>query len=64
MSVYEFDRFINGRLMAEGVTVEKAKTIGEAMVTAARIASRGPNREVPVLVLRSPSPSTREVGSE
>ncbi|PDT15858.1 hypothetical protein CO670_15285 [Rhizobium sp. J15] len=53
MSVYEFDRYINGRLMAEGVTVEKAKTVEEATLTAARIASRGPNREVPVLVLRT-----------
>lgn len=52
MIVYEFDRYINGRLMAEGVTIERAATLEEAMVIAARIASRGPNRELPVLVLR------------
>jgi hypothetical protein len=61
---YEFDRYINGRLMAEGVTIERAKTLEEAMVIAARIASRGPNREVPVLVLRTPPPATREGVSE
>lgn len=53
MSIYEFDRYIDGRLMAEGVTVEKAKSLEDAMVTAARIASHGPNREIPVLILRS-----------
>ena len=62
MSVYEFDRYINGRLMAEGVKVEKAKTFEEAVVTAARLASRGPNREVPVLVLRSPPRQSNGVG--
>lgn len=61
---YEFDRYINGRLMAEGVTVEKAKSFEDAAVTAARIASRGSNGEVPVLVLLPPSPQTREGGSD
>ncbi len=51
--VFEFDRYINGRLMAEGVRIEKAKTLEAAMLTAARIASRGPNGEAPVLVLRA-----------
>lgn len=54
MTVYEFDRYINGQLMAEGVTVERAKSFDEAATTAARIASRGKNGEAPVLVLRLP----------
>lgn len=50
--VFEFDRYINGVLMAEGVTIERAATLEKAMFKAAKIASRGPNGEVPVLVLR------------
>lgn len=51
--VFEFDRYINGVLMAEGVTIERATTLEKAMLKAAKIASRGPNGEVPVLVLRA-----------
>ncbi len=51
--VFEFDRYINGQLMAEGVTIERQKKLADAMREAARIASRGPNGEVPVLVLRA-----------
>lgn len=52
MTVYEFDRYINGQLMAEGVTIEKAKSLDAATAAAARIASKGPKGEAPVLVLR------------
>ena len=49
---FEFDRYINGVLMAEGVTIERQTSFEDAARVAARIASRGPNGEVPVLVLR------------
>ena len=50
--IWEFDRYINGVLMAEGVTVEKQPDIASAMKAAAIIASRGPHGEVPVLIVR------------
>lgn len=50
---FEFDRYINGQLMAEGVTIERQRNLPDAMREAARIASRGPNGEAPVLVLRA-----------
>lgn len=50
---FEFDRYINGTLMAEGVIIERQKNLADAMREAARIASRGPNGEAPVLVLRA-----------
>ncbi len=56
-SPYSFERYINGVLMAEGVTIERETSLDKAAQAAARIASRGPNGEVPVLVLRSPSAS-------
>ena len=49
---YEFDRYINGILMAEGVTIERQKSLEDAMRAAALIAPRGPNGEAPVLVHR------------
>ncbi|WEK05721.1 MAG: hypothetical protein P0Y65_05560 [Candidatus Devosia phytovorans] len=49
---WEFDRFINGVLMAEGVTVKHAATAQQAFMKAASLTSKGPNREIPVLVLR------------
>lgn len=52
MTIYKFDRYINGQLMAEDVTIEKAKTLDAATAAAARIASKGPKGEAPVLVLR------------
>ena len=52
MTIHEFDRYINGQLMAEGVTIEKAETLEAATASAVRIASKGPNGEAPVLVLR------------
>jgi len=59
---YEFDRYINGRLMAEGVTIERQTNLTDAMRDAAKIASRGPNREIPVLVLR-PEAAERQTGA-
>lgn len=50
---FEFDRYINGELMAEGVTIERQDNLPDAMREAARIASRGSNGEAPVLVLRA-----------
>ena len=47
---FHFDRYINGVLMAEGVTIERQPDMSSAMREAARLASRGPNGEVPVLV--------------
>ncbi len=51
--IYEFDRYINGMKMAEGVSIHRANTMEEAMSVAARIASKGPNGKTPVLVLRN-----------
>lgn len=48
---FEFDRYINGTLMAEGVTVERQRDLQSAMRVAAKIAARGSRGEVPVLVL-------------
>lgn len=50
---YEFDRYVNGVLMAEGVTIEAVTDLAKATLRAVRIASRGPNGEAPVLVLRA-----------
>jgi hypothetical protein len=57
---FEFDRYINGRLMAEGVRIERKPDLASASVEAARIASRGPNGEVPVLILRAAPPSAEK----
>lgn len=51
---FEFDRYVDGVLMAEGVTIEDAKTLEMASRKAAKIACRGPNGESPVLVLIRP----------
>lgn len=50
---FEFDRYIDGTLMAEGVKIERQPTLEKAAMRAAQIASHGLNSEVPVLVLRS-----------
>ena len=50
--IWEFDRYINGVLMAEGVSIERQPDLASAMKAAAIIASRGPHGEVPVLILR------------
>ena len=50
---FEFDRYINGTLMAEGVTIERETTLEQAMAKASKIASCGPNGEAPILVLRT-----------
>ncbi|WP_266032714.1 Lar family restriction alleviation protein [Brucella intermedia] len=60
---FEFDRYVNGTLMAEGVTIERASTLDKAMVAAARIAPKGPNGETPVLVYR-PAPAATDTGLE
>lgn len=49
--IWAFDRYVNGVLMAEGVTITLASSFEEACVKAAKLASRGPNNEAPVLVL-------------
>ena len=53
---FEFDRYINGTLMAEGVTIERQNNLPDAMREAARIASRGPNGEPAVLIYRGATP--------
>lgn len=50
MARYHFNRYINGTLMAEGVLIETASSLPEAMSKAARLAKRGPKGETPVLV--------------
>lgn len=52
---FVFDRYVNGQLMAEGVRIDRKSTLADATVAAANLASRGPNGEVPVLVLTHPS---------
>lgn len=51
---FYFDRYINGVRMAEDVCVERETTLESAMLVAARIASKGPNGEAPVLVYLAP----------
>jgi hypothetical protein len=59
---FVFDRYVNGQLMAEGVTVEQQATLQSAMQVAARIAAKGPKGETPVLVLTTrPAPNTEMV---
>ena len=53
--IWTFDRYVNGLLMAEGVEITRATSFEDACVSAARLASRGPNGEVPVLVLATPT---------
>lgn len=58
---FEFDRYVNGELMAEGITVEKQETLAAAMRVASRLASKGPNGETPVLVLASTAALSKRV---
>lgn len=51
---FYFDRYINGVRMAEDVCIERETTLESAMLVAARIASKGPNGEAPVLVYSAP----------
>lgn len=60
-SGYRFDRYINGQLMAEGIRIERETTLAAAMRTAAKIASKGPNGEAPVLVYTHPAPASAGV---
>lgn len=62
-SGWAFDRYINGILMAEGVEVTRPMSFEKASILAAKLASRGPNGEVPVLVLRA-LPSATQAGGE
>ena len=61
--IWTFDRYVNGVLMAEGVQIERATSFAEACISAARLASRGPTGEVPVLVL-TPSPEVAALIAE
>lgn len=47
---FAFERYVNGVLMAEGVTIERQKNLSSAMRAASKLAARGSNGEVPVLV--------------
>ncbi len=53
---FEFDRYVNGVLMAESVTIERENSLEDAIKSAARLASKGPNGETPVLVYRPAAP--------
>lgn len=50
LPVFRFARYVNGIRMAEGVTIEKAQNLPEAMRTAAKLATIGHGGDVPVLV--------------
>lgn len=50
---FHFDRYVNGVKMAEDVCIERADNLQKAMAIAAKIASKGPNGEVPVLIYRA-----------
>lgn len=50
---FEFDRYINGTLMAQGITIERETTLESAMKAAVRLCERRPG-QVAVLVLRQP----------
>lgn len=50
LPVFRFARYVNGIRMAEGVTIEKAENLPEAMRTAAKLATIGHGGDVPVLV--------------
>ncbi|WP_427183650.1 hypothetical protein ACL598_17750 [Bordetella bronchialis] len=65
-AAWHFDRYIDGELMAEGVVIERQKDMEGAMRAAAAIASKGPNGEVPILVLRAapPAPSQQAPAAE
>lgn len=54
--VWEFDRYIDGRLKAEGVRISRANTFEEACQSAASLASPGS-----VLVLRTASNPNAEI---
>lgn len=62
---FYFDRYISGVRMAEDVCVERETTLEGAMLVAARIASKGPNGEAPVLVYRAPitAPNLKRIGT-
>ena len=49
-ATFAFERYVNGILMAEGVTIERQKNLSSAMRAASKLAARGSNGEVPVLV--------------
>tara|TARA_R110000744_G_scaffold119072_3_gene222209 strand:+ start:481 stop:657 length:177 start_codon:yes stop_codon:yes gene_type:complete len=58
MPQFKFDRYINGSLMAQGVTINLEVDLTRAMARAANLAERGPNGETPVLIYMPPKPST------
>jgi hypothetical protein len=60
---FHFDRYINGVLMAEGVTIERESNFTDAARVASRIASKGPNGEAPVLVLIPQNCDVQEVNA-
>jgi len=56
---YEFDRYVNGVLMAEGICISYAHSLPEACDAAARLASRGD-----VLILRANAPLALRIAVE
>lgn len=53
MPTFEFDRYIDGVLMAEGVKVSTKPDLKSAMPVAAALAAHGTRGQVPVLILRN-----------
>jgi hypothetical protein len=53
MPTFKFDRYVDGKKMAEGVNAGEHTDLASATKAAARLASPGPKGQVPVLVLRN-----------
>lgn len=53
MPIFKFDRYIDGKKMAEGVNAGEHVDLVSATQAAARLAERGLNGQVPVLILRN-----------
>jgi len=53
MPTFKFDRYIDGRKMAEGVNAGEHVDLASATKAAARLAASGPKGQVPVLILRN-----------
>lgn len=53
MPTFKFDRYIDGKKMAEGVNAGEHVDLASATKAAAQLASCGPKGQVPVLILRN-----------
>lgn len=53
MPIFKFDRYIDGKKMAEGVNAGEHLDLASATKLAARLAKPGPKGQVPILILRN-----------